>query len=158
MATRVTTQMPPLELRPRTATRIETTTSTAMLAIGRTIFGGYFLYNGINHIANQDALATYAAAQAVPAPALAVAVSGTLLLLGGLSLVLGILPKLGAALVILFLVGVTPVMHDFWNRDGSQRMIEMGNFLKNIALIGGACFAAALPEPWPGRAAPHAHE
>ena len=24
------------------------------------------------------------------------------------------------------------------------------NFTKNIALIGGAAFAAAIPEPWPG--------
>jgi hypothetical protein len=32
--------------------------------------------------------------------------------------------------------------------DPSQ---EMTNFTKNMALLGGACFAAAVPEPWPDR-------
>ena len=31
-----------------------------------------------------------------------------------------------------------------------QRTQELVNFTKNIALIGGAAFAAAIPEPWPG--------
>ncbi len=154
MATRVTTPTHPLELRPRTVSRVETTaTSGTMLALGRLVFGGYFLYSGLNHLVNQDALSAYAASQAVPSPDLAVAVSGMVIILGGLSLLLGLWPKVGAALIILFLVGVTPIMHDFWNVTGAQRMAEMGNFLKNLALIGGACFAAALPEPWPGRAA-----
>ena len=40
---------------------------------------------------------------------------------------------------------------DFWNIDDQQqRMQEMVNFTKNMALIGGACFAADDPEPWPG--------
>jgi hypothetical protein len=40
-------------------------------------------------------------------------------------------------------------MHDFWNLGEPQRMQEMVQFLKNMALIGGTCFAAAVPEPWP---------
>lgn len=149
MATRVTTPTHPLELRPRTISRVDTGTSGLMLAIGRVIFGGYFLYSGINHLVNQEALTAYAASQAVPSPDMAVAVSGMLMILGGISLLLGMWPKVGAALIILFLVGVTPIMHDFWNLQGAQRLTEMGNFLKNLGLLGGACFAAALPEPWP---------
>jgi putative oxidoreductase len=151
MATRVTTQTHPLELRPRVLTPAVADTSTTMLALGRFIFGGYFLYNGFNHFLNHDLLVAYAGTHAVPAADLAVTVGGLLLLLGGVSLLLGLWPKIGASFIILFLVGVTPVMHDFWNVSGAARMAEMGNFLKNIALIGGACFAAALPEPWPGR-------
>jgi len=41
-------------------------------------------------------------------------------------------------------------MHDFWRiEDPMQRMGEQINFTKNLALLGGAAFAAAVPEPWP---------
>jgi uncharacterized membrane protein YphA (DoxX/SURF4 family) len=60
-------------------------------------------------------------------------------------------PRIGAAFIMLFLLGVTPMMHDFWNvADPQARMGEFVNFGKNVALFGGACFAMALPAPWPG--------
>lgn len=41
-------------------------------------------------------------------------------------------------------------MHDFWRvQDAQQRMGEQVNFFKNLALLGGAALAAAIPEPWP---------
>jgi putative oxidoreductase len=119
------------------------------LTVGRAIFGAYFLFNGINHFTNQTMMASFAASKGVPAPDLAVTGSGALLLLGGISLLIGLWPKLGAAMIVLFLVAVTPTMHDFWNAEPAARMTEFGNFLKNVALLGGACFAAAVPEPWP---------
>ena len=48
-------------------------------------------------------------------------------------------------------VSGSPMMHDFWNAtDVASRMIEFGNFTKNVALFGGACFVMAVAGPWPG--------
>jgi uncharacterized membrane protein YphA (DoxX/SURF4 family) len=125
-------------------------TGTAALLAGRAIFGGYFLYSGINHFQNADMLSGYAASKGVPAPKAAVIGSGALIVLGGLSLLLGLKPKLGAGMIGAFLLGVTPSMHDFWKQDEPQtKMNERTHFLKNMALIGGATLAAAVPEPWP---------
>jgi uncharacterized membrane protein YphA (DoxX/SURF4 family) len=122
----------------------------ASLMLGRALFGGYFLYNGINHFRNKGMLSSYAASKGVPYPDAAVAGSGAMLLLGGLSMLTGVRPKLGASLISGFLLGVTPRMHDFWNvGDGQQRMGEQVNFLKNVALLGGILMAAAIREPWP---------
>jgi putative oxidoreductase len=117
--------------------------------VGRALFGGFFLFNGINHFLKHDMLVQYASSKGVPRPEVAVLGSGALLIAGGLSLITGTQPKAGAALVASFLVGVTPAMHNFWSADESSRMHEFVNFTKNIALIGGAALAAALPEPWP---------
>jgi len=66
------------------------------------------------------------------------------------SKLLGIKPKLGAATVIGFLAGVSPVMHDFWSaQDPNQRMNDMINFGKNLALLGGALALMGVEEPWP---------
>jgi uncharacterized membrane protein YphA (DoxX/SURF4 family) len=118
--------------------------------VGRAIFGGYFLYNGINHFLEKDQLSGYASAKGVPSANLAVQASGALMVLGGLSLLTGYKPKLGSALITTFLAGVTPSMHRFWSEDNpQQKQLEMINFLKNVALVGGAMLAAGRPEPWP---------
>jgi putative oxidoreductase len=123
---------------------------TAALLAGRAIFGGYFLYNGINHFLNRRMLVDYARSKGVPSPDLAVSASGMLILAGGLSILTGTQPKIGAALITTFLLGVSPQMHAFWNEDdAAQRMNEMVNFTKNMALVGGALLAAGHPEPWP---------
>jgi uncharacterized membrane protein YphA (DoxX/SURF4 family) len=120
------------------------------LLFGRAIFGGFFLYNGINHFLNREMMTGYSASKGVPYPDAAVAGSGAMLVLGGLSVLTGVKPKLGASLIGAFLLGVTPKMHDFWNvQDPQQRMGEQINFSKNLALLGGALIAAAVPEPWP---------
>ena len=117
---------------------------------GRAVLGGYFLYNGINHFVNHKMMTEYARAKGVPAPDAAVAGSGLLIIAGGLSILTGFWPKLGAGLVSTFLLGVSPRMHAFWQeQDPQQRMNDMVNFMKNAALLGSAMLVAGHPEPWP---------
>jgi putative oxidoreductase len=121
----------------------------APFVIGRILFGGYFLYNGINHLMHKNEMAPYAASKGVPKPDLAVIASGAPLIIGGTSLILGIKPKLGAAAIIGFLAGVSPIMHNFWrDEDPSERQSNMINFLKNTALAGGALALMGVEEPW----------
>jgi putative oxidoreductase len=118
--------------------------------LGRLIFGGFFLYNGINHLKERKSLAQYAQSKNVPQPEAAVVASGVALLIGGTSILLGVKPKLGAAAIAGFLLGVSPVMHNFWNiEDPAQRMNDMINFSKNLALLGGALALMGVKEPWP---------
>ena len=119
-------------------------TERALLLAGRAIFGGYFAYNGVNHLMNADSLSQYASSKEVPLAKAAVIGSGAMLLLGGISLLTGYRPKIGASLIAGFLFGVTPRMHDFWNaKDEQQRMNDLIHFSKNVAMVGGACYAAA---------------
>src|SRR5436189_4725803 len=123
------------------------TVERAALMAGRLIFGGYFLYSGIHHFTDREMLIGYARSKGVTWPEAAVLGTGALLVVGGLSVLTGVKQKVGASLVTTFLTGVSPMMHDFWNvEDPGQRMNEMVNFTKNMALIGGAAFAAAVTD------------
>ena len=118
--------------------------------IGRVIVGGFFLMNAFNHFAQFNMMTGYAKSKGVPAPALAVGGSGVLLFLGGLSLLLGYHPTIGAGLLVIFLLGVSFGIHNFWTvQDQQEKMGEMVNFLKNMAILGLLLMTLAIPRPWP---------
>lgn len=117
--------------------------------LGRAVFGGFFLYNGINHFKNKSALAQYAAAKNLPEPEIMVLAAGSAIALGGASIILGLKPKLGTLAILSFLAIVTPTMHDFWaSRDPNQKQNEMVHFSKNMALLGAALALMGV-EDWP---------
>ena len=111
--------------------------------LGRAVLGGFFLYNGINHLSNTEALEGYAGAKQVPNPRLSVQGTGALMAAAGASLIFGIKPKLGALGASTFLAIASAQMHDFWNvSDEQQKQSELIQFSKNIALIGGLLVVA----------------
>lgn len=121
----------------------------AVFLLGRVIFGGFFLYNGINHFKQRQGLAQYAGAKNVPNPDLAVTASGAAMALGGAGIILGVQPKLGALAIAAFLAVASPTIHDFWNADEASKQNDMIHFSKNIALLGAALILASVEEPWP---------
>jgi len=122
---------------------------STMFLIGRLLLGGYFIFGGFNHFSNLGMMAGYAQSKGVPGPKAAVAFSGLLLLIGGLSILLGVYPTVGTIAIALFLIPVTFMMHAFWKvQDPMAKMGEMVNFTKNLALLGAALMLLAVPQPW----------
>jgi putative oxidoreductase len=122
----------------------------APFLLGRLLFGGFFLYNGINHFRERRSLAQYAEAKHVPLPEAAVVATGVAMTVGSASILLGIKPKLGTLAVLGFLAGVTPTIHSFWrDEDPGERMHNMVDFSKNLALAGAALALMAVEERWP---------
>jgi uncharacterized membrane protein YphA (DoxX/SURF4 family) len=117
--------------------------------IGRIIFGGYFLLNAYNHLVNSGHMVGYAQSKGVPAPKLAILGSGILLLIGGVSMVLGLYPLIGVIALVVFLIPVSFKMHDYWKiQDPMVRMSERISFQKNMALLGAALMMLAISTPW----------
>jgi len=121
-----------------------------LFLLGRLLFGGVLAFMGPNHFLDAESLVAYAEAKGVPAAAVAVPFSGGQLLCGGLAVALRTFPALGAGALSVFLLAVTPVMHDFWNHSGEERQSELVNALKNAALLGASLVLLALSgAPWP---------
>ena len=122
----------------------------ALHVLGRAIFGGFFVYNGINHLQHSAGMGQYAAAKGVPAAEQAVQATGLMLLAGGLSIMAGLKPRQGLAAVIAFLVPVSLQMHRFWEEaDAQKRQMEMTQFMKNMALVGAALTLMHNSDSWP---------
>ena len=110
---------------------------SALVLLGRFFYALIFLIAAPTHFSKQTI--AYAAAQGVPLASIAVPLSGIIALAGGLSILLGYRAKVGAWLIVLFLVPVTPMMHKFWTvHDPMMAQIQMAMFMKNLAILGGA--------------------
>jgi putative oxidoreductase len=120
-----------------------------VLLIGRILFGGFFVFGGLNHFMNLGMMAEYAGHKGTPAPKVAVAGTGVLLLAGGLSVVLGVLPVIGLISIVVFLVPVSLVMHDFWAVPEERKMDQQIHFMKNAALAGAALALMYGASSWP---------
>ncbi len=125
-----------------------------ILLLGRVLYGFFFIMSGYGHLTKLGMMAQYAGSQGVPAPKLAVGVSGLMLLGGGLSILLGFEPRIGALLLVAFLVPTAVLMHRFWGvPDPMMAQNQMIHFWKNIVMAGAALmiyyFATVYPEAWP---------
>ena len=117
---------------------------------GRVLYGGFFLLAGIDHFRLVHMMTPYAGAKGIPAPRLGVLGSGSLIILGGLSVLLGVWPTYGVLLLTVFLVPTSILMHNYWAAtDPTSRLVDLTNFKKNIALLGAAWMLLFNPQPWP---------
>lgn len=115
-----------------------------VLLIARVLFGGVIAFMGLNHFQQTEQMAGYAQHKGVPVPKLSVLGSGAVLVLGGIAIVVGVLPVVGALAVAAFLIAAAVTMHDFWAVPEDQQQTEMTQFLKNVALAGGALAISVL--------------
>ena len=119
---------------------------TVVMWAGRVSVAGFFLMSAYNHLINTTMLAGYAQSKGVPMPRAATIVTGLMMLAGALLILTGWHAVYGAGLLILFLVPVALIIHNFWAiSDPMAKMGERINFWKNITIAGALLlYVAAL--------------
>ncbi len=112
-----------------------------VLLAGRFLFSLIFLIPAPGHF--KASTINYVSAKGIPFASFLVPFSGLLMIAGGISILLGYKTRIGAWILILFLLPVTFALHDFWNTpDGMARQLDFAMFMKNIALTGSALMIA----------------
>jgi putative oxidoreductase len=112
-----------------------------LVVLGRLCYSAIFIMAGPAHFTNADI--AYGASQGVPLASIAVPLSGVIALLGGLSILAGYKARYGAWLLVLFLVPVTVMMHNFWAiTDPVAKSMQQIMFMKNLSMLGAAMLIA----------------
>ncbi|MGH2414633.1 MAG: DoxX family protein [Microcystaceae cyanobacterium] len=105
--------------------------------LARILLSAIFLKAAINKILNPAATQQVMEAQGIPGAGLLLIVTIVVLLVGGISVLLGYKARLGALLLIGFLIPTTLIFHtDFPEQET--------NFLKNLGLMGGLLMVTAF--------------
>jgi len=128
-----------------------------VVLLARVLLSQIFILAGVNHLNNWGNTIQYMTGKGMALEGILggsgvafvhVMLAGavTFLLVGGLSVLLGIRARGGAILLILFLIPVTLIFHDFWRYAASdpQHVPQMLNFMKNTGLGGGALMVLAF--------------
>jgi putative oxidoreductase len=113
--------------------------------LGRILLCTMFLLSAMgNKIPNFQAVANSMAKEGVPAPRIMLAGAIVFLIAGSVSIILGYQARIGAALLLVFLVLATYYFHDFWTLSDPQAQQEqMIQFLKNLGLMGAMLLVIA---------------
>ena len=100
--------------------------------LARIFLSAIFIWSGINKIINPVASQENMSAHGMPLTSIFLAAAIALEILGGLSVLLGIKTRWGAAMLIIFLIPATLIFHTNFSTE-----IEQAMFLKNLAMLGG---------------------
>ena len=110
-----------------------------VFVIGRILFALMFVRSGIGHFQARDVMVGYGKAKNLPAPEIAVPISGLVIIVGGLMVALGLWADIGALLLIIFLIPTAFIMHSYWKETDPQAVAQESiQFFKDISLLGGA--------------------
>lgn len=107
------------------------------LAVGRVLLALIFLISGLNQLAHFGEVSGLLAERGINPASFFLGVAVALELVGSALLVIGLYTRIASFLLIVFIVPVTVMMHDFWNYEGALRQLQTVAFLKNLAILGG---------------------
>lgn len=106
--------------------------------LGRALYSGVLAYMAVDGFKSNEKRVEVAQSKDVPMPEVLVPAATALLLVANVGLLLWKYPRASAIALIVFFLGTTPKIHDFWNMEGKARNNNKINFCKNLALLGGA--------------------
>lgn len=109
-----------------------------LAVLGRVMLSAIFLMSAAgNKIPHFDNVARLMGDRGIPATKVMLVGAIAFLIVGSLSIVLGYKARIGAALLLIFLVLATYYFHDFWNTTNDREKLEqMTQFLKNTSMMG----------------------
>jgi putative oxidoreductase len=118
--------------------------------LGRLCLSLIFVASAVGKMADWETPARMIADKGLPAPDAFLSMAIVLEFVGGVLVLLGFNARFGAVALLLFLVPVTLIMHNFWSvQDAAARQEQMINFMKNVSIAGGVLIVLALgPGPY----------
>jgi len=102
------------------------------ILIGRILLALIFLKSGIGKVENFSGTAQYMAGYGMPYPSFFLFGAIFFELVGSISVILGLFMRLGAALILIFLIPTTLIFHNIF--VDPKMMIH---FMKNASIFGG---------------------
>jgi putative oxidoreductase len=111
-----------------------------VVLIGRILFAFFFgAVAGVGHFKRDQMMRGYAQQAGFPVPGVAGWVAGLWLILGAVSVALGIWPDLGSLMIGAFVIPAALFFHRYWAlEDETQKMSQTQLFYRNLVILGAA--------------------
>lgn len=110
---------------------------------GRVLLSLIFLMSGVGKIFDLENTKKYMEAKGMTNVAFFLTMAILFEIAGAVLVMVGYKARLGALLLIAFLIPATVIFHDFWAFPDQQPPIEMIMFMKNLSILGGLLIVLA---------------
>jgi putative oxidoreductase len=122
----------------QTTDRAATAKRDVVLLLARILLGWIFLRSGFGKVTDVGAFTASLARRGLPMPEVLGPLGAAVEFFGGIALIIGFKIRYSALLMVAFIVIATLIGHRFWEyADAAARNTQLGQFNKNLALIGG---------------------
>lgn len=112
--------------------------------LGRVLLSTIFFMAAVgNKIPHFSQVAKVMGDVGMPAPSFMLVGAIVFLVAGSLSVILGYKARVGAVLLLTFLVLASYYFHPFWKLEGQAQQEQMIHFMKNLSMMGAMLFIAA---------------
>jgi len=112
--------------------------------LGRLLLATIFFMAAVgNKIPHFSEVAKVMESAGVPAPQLLLVGAIVFLVAGSLSVIVGYHARIGATLLLTFLVLASYYFHPFWRFEGQAQQEVMIHFMKNLSMMGAMVFIMA---------------
>lgn len=119
------------------------------LLAGRILLALIFITAGFGKITGFAGTAGYMASKGIPMAEVLLVPTIIIELGGGLLLAVGYKARWAALAIFLFIIPTTLIFHAFWSVEPEQVQMQMIQFQKNLAIMGGMIYVAVHgPGPW----------
>jgi putative oxidoreductase len=116
--------------------------------VGRILMAAIFLVSGFTKLTDPAGAIGYMTSSGIANADTLVYIAGAAEVAGGLSIALGLVTRIGALGLILLLAIISVTMHRFWGVPPEVAKMQMVQFTKNLAIMGGLFMVVAMG---PGR-------
>lgn len=124
---------------------VKSGTGKAVMALaGRLLIAAIFLMSGIAKLTDLPGTVAHMTKMGIPYAETLAMVAGVAEILGAASLILGLLTRIGALGLFVYMIPATLIFHAFWNAQGAEHLTQMVNFMKNLAIMGGLSTLVAV--------------
>lgn len=123
---------------------MSTTTQGMAALIGRICFSTIFIVAGYHKLAAYSATVAVMTSKGIPMAEWLIVGAIILELGGGILVLLGYKARLGALMLLLFIIPVSYYFHSFWGYGPEEMVNQMHHFMKNLAMMGGALYIMAF--------------
>jgi uncharacterized membrane protein YphA (DoxX/SURF4 family) len=113
-----------------------------LFPVARAMLAATFIVSALRHITHWSAALDEMAGDGMPRSSFLLLGSIAFRLIGGLSILLGLRARIGATLIVAFIVPAALLAHDFWAMPAARQTHETIEFLNNLAIAAGAMLIA----------------
>jgi putative oxidoreductase len=116
-----------------------------LVVLGRILLVAIFLLSAFNKMTHWGQTVGYMSSMGMPAANFFLVMAILLELAGGISLLVDFKPRIGALLLVLFILPATLIFHRFWSEtDPMMRQNQFIHFMKNLSILGALLFVAGI--------------